>query len=92
MIKTKYNLDVLKPHHPSSDMVARALLQIEGAKAVKVSVDELDQKTASLHIEIEGIDLNLDLISETLEELNCALHSVDEVICEKITDEQNSII
>ncbi|MBY8981744.1 MAG: DUF211 domain-containing protein [Candidatus Lokiarchaeota archaeon] len=91
MLKTKYNLDVLKPHHPSSDMVARALLEIEGSKAVRISVDELDQKTASLHIEIEGIDLSLDKISRALEELNCALHSVDEVVFEKI-DETDDVI
>ncbi|MBY9007878.1 MAG: DUF211 domain-containing protein [Candidatus Lokiarchaeota archaeon] len=84
MLKIKYNLDVLKPHHPSSDIVARTLLAIRGASFVKVSVDELDQKTASLHIEIEGFDLDIDIIIKTLEELNCALHSVDEVVCEKV--------
>lgn len=91
MLKIKYNLDVLKPHHPSSDIVARSLLEIKGTSFVRVSVDELDQRTASLHIEIEGIDLDLDVISKTLEELNCALHSVDEVVAEKLVDSDDSI-
>ncbi|TFF95872.1 MAG: hypothetical protein EU544_01835 [Promethearchaeota archaeon] len=79
-MKITYFLDVLKPHQPSSDIVARTLMKINGVKKVKIQVDELDQKTASLHIKVEGIDIILEDIDKTLEDLNCALHSVDEVI------------
>jgi uncharacterized protein len=82
-LKIEYYLDVLKPHQPSSDMVARALMGMKGVTEVRVSVDELDQKTASLHIKVVGKNITLDEIQATLEELNCALHSVDEVVCEE---------
>ncbi|MGQ4872861.1 MAG: DUF211 domain-containing protein [Promethearchaeota archaeon] len=82
-MKIEYFLDVLKPHQPGSDIVARTLVNIKGVKKVTVKVDELDQKTASLHIKIEGIDVSLEDIEKTLEDMNCALHSVDEVIYEK---------
>jgi hypothetical protein len=49
-MKIAYFLDVLKPHMPGSDLVARSLMGIEGVRNVRVSVDELDQKTASLHL------------------------------------------
>jgi len=86
MFKTEYFLDVLKPHQPSSDIIAHALMEIDGISEVRVNVDELDQKTASLHIKVVGIDLDIDLIRAKLEELNCALHSVDEVKMYKIQD------
>ncbi|MEJ2251462.1 MAG: DUF211 domain-containing protein [Candidatus Lokiarchaeota archaeon] len=87
-MKIAYFLDVLKPHMPGSDLVARSLMNIKGVKNVRVSVDELDQKTASLHIKVEGYDIVLDDITSILEELNCALHSVDEVICEREPGEE----
>ena len=82
-MKVEFLLDVLKPHQPDSYFVAQQLMQIEGVKRVRVKVDELDQKTASLHINIEGINLSLEKIADQLAGINCALHSVDEVICEE---------
>lgn len=82
-MKVEFLLDVLKPHQPDSYFVAQQLMQIEGVKKVRVKVDELDQKTASLHIHIEGINLSLEKVSDQLAGINCALHSVDEVICEE---------
>jgi hypothetical protein len=58
-------------------------MQVEGVKRVRVKVDELDQRTASLHINVEGNNLSLEDIAEKLTGINCALHSVDEVICEE---------
>ena len=82
-MKVEYDLDVLKPHQPSIDLVARTIMEIEGTTKVRIKVDELDQKTTSLHIKIEGINLSLDKIVEVLNSMNCALHSVDEVVCEE---------
>jgi hypothetical protein len=61
-------------------------MEVEGIDKVIVKVDELDQKTASLHIKIEGWDIDIDTISAKLEELNCALHSVDEVVIERVKE------
>ena len=82
-MKVEFLLDVLKPHQPDSYFVAQELMKINGVTKVRVKVDELDQKTASLHINIEGNNLSLEDISEGLGKLNCALHSIDEVICEE---------
>lgn len=81
-MKVAYYLDILKPHMPSVDLVARTLMEIEGMTQVRIKVDELDQKTASLHISIEGNDISLETVTEVLSSMNCALHSVDEVIYE----------
>ena len=82
-MKVEYYLDILKPHQPGVDLVARTLMKINGVTRVRIKVDELDQKTASLHMNIEGINLSLDEIIEVLGSMNCALHSVDEVNIEE---------
>lgn len=82
-MKVEYYLDILKPHQPSIDLVARTLMKIDGVTKVSVKVDELDHKTASLHINIVGNNLSFEEITEILDSLNCALHSVDEVQMEE---------
>ncbi|MFX0036471.1 MAG: DUF211 domain-containing protein [Candidatus Hermodarchaeota archaeon] len=82
-MRVQYDLDILKPHAPGVDLVARTLMEINGVTKVRVKVDELDQKTASLHVNIEGTNLSLEKVTEVLGSLNCALHSVDEVVMEE---------
>ena len=82
-MKVQYYLDILKPHQPGVDLVARTLMKINGVTRVQIKVDELDQKTASLHMNIEGTNISLDSITDVLGSMNCALHSVDEVIVEE---------
>ena len=82
-MKVSYQLDVLKPHQPSIDSLARTLEKLTGIKMVEINVEEIDQKTTSLTIIISGSgDMSIDEITETLETNNCALHSVDKVIIE----------
>jgi hypothetical protein len=81
-MRIQYNLDVLKPHQPSSSILAHALKEIEGVTYVHIKVDEIDQKTTSVFIKISGYDIALEAITDKLEEFNCALHSVDEVLIE----------
>jgi hypothetical protein len=82
-MKVEYYLDILKPHQPGVDLVARTLMKINGVTKVHIKVDEIDQKTASLHMNIEGINLSLEEITDVLGTMNCALHSVDEVNLEE---------
>jgi hypothetical protein len=82
-MKVEYYLDILKPHQPGIDLLARTLMNINGVIKVRIKVDELDQKTASLHVNIEGVNISLEEITEVLGSMNCALHSVDEVIVEE---------
>ena len=82
-MKVEYYLDILKPHQPGVDLVARTLMKIDGVTKVSIKVDELDQKTASLHMNIEGTNISLDDITKVLASMNCALHSVDLVNLEE---------
>ncbi|MBY8992054.1 MAG: DUF211 domain-containing protein [Candidatus Lokiarchaeota archaeon] len=82
-MKVRYYLDVLKAHQPGVDLVARNLLKINGATKVCIKVDELDQETASLYINVEGTNLTLNEIIGILDSMNCELHSVDQVDMEK---------
>jgi hypothetical protein len=59
-------------------------METEGVTYVQIKTDEIDQKTTSIFLTIKGTeDLTLDSIKDILESMNCALHSVDEVIIEK---------
>jgi hypothetical protein len=79
-MKVEYTLDVLKPHQPSIDMLARNLEKLTGVKSVEIKVEEIDQKTTSVTIIIAGSgDVSLDEITQHLAENNCALHSVDRI-------------
>ncbi|MHA1195636.1 MAG: DUF211 domain-containing protein [Promethearchaeota archaeon] len=80
----EFDLDVLKPHQPSNYELARALERIPGLTFVQIKTDEIDDRTTSIFINIKGTEeLSLDLIKETLEDMNCALHSVDRVQIDK---------
>jgi len=79
-MKVEYTLDVLKPHQPSIDMLARNLEKLTGVKSVEIKVEEIDQKTTSVTIIIAGSgDVSLDEITQHLAANNCALHSVDRI-------------
>jgi hypothetical protein len=59
-------------------------METEGVTYVQIKTDEIDQKTTSIFLTVKGTEaLTLDLIKDILESMNCALHSVDEVIIEK---------
>ncbi len=58
-------------------------MDINGVSKARIKVNELDQKTASLHICIEGLNLSLEEITVVLASMNCALHSVNEVVFER---------
>ncbi|MHA2289821.1 MAG: DUF211 domain-containing protein [Promethearchaeota archaeon] len=86
MGRIEFDLDVLKPHVPSNYGVAQALEEIPGVMFVQIKTDEIDQKTTSVFITVKGNDeLSLEAIKETLESMNCALHSVDRVQIDKRT-------
>lgn len=80
---TRIILDVLKPHEPSIDMLGIELVKLEGANVtgVNITLDEVDVKTQSVKMIIEGRSLNYPLIRRKLESLNCAIHSLDQVVC-----------
>ena len=79
-----FRLDVLKPHSPDNELIGRTLMETEDVTFVQIKTDEIDQKTTSIFLTIKGTEnLTLDSIRDILESMNCALHSVDEVIIER---------
>jgi len=79
-----FKLDILKPHSPDNELIGRTLMETEGVTFVQIKTDEIDQKTTSIFLTIKGTEnLTLEIVKTTLESMNCALHSVDEVIIEK---------
>lgn len=72
-------LDVLKPHHPSSLDFAKAIADQGTQCKVKITVEEVDEKTESVILVIEGEDIPFDAIVDTIKNLGGSLHSIDAV-------------
>jgi hypothetical protein len=70
-------LDVLKPHEPNALEFARALA-LPGYR-VHLRVEEVDEKTETLVVTVEGQKIDLELVRATIDELGGSLHSIDEV-------------
>lgn len=72
-------LDVLKPHHPNALDFARTLAGQGDGYRVNLTVAEMDEKTETLVVVIEGEDIQFDLIEEAIATMGGSLHSIDEV-------------
>ena len=81
-------LDVLKPHNPILPYLAIQIANLPNINGVNISLMEIDKDTESIKITIEGEAINFGLLREKLEEWNCAIHSIDQVVAgAKITEE-----
>jgi len=72
-------LDVLKPHHPSALDFAKAIADQKNQCNVKLTVEEVDEKTESITLVIDGEDILFDAILDTIKNLGGSLHSIDGV-------------
>ena len=72
-------LDVLKPHHPNALDFTAALADQVNNTQIKLSVVEVDEKTESVILEIDGNDIDFAAISEHIIALGGSIHSIDEV-------------
>jgi hypothetical protein len=85
-------LDVLKPHEPTNVEVASAIGDIRDVDGVNLSLYEVDQQTENVKITVEGIDVDYDLVLQTIENLGGVVHSVDEIIAgKKIVEEEETL-
>ena len=75
----KLMLDVLKPHTPSGLDFASALAEQGPDYRVTFTVQEVDEKTETVIIIIEGQDIQFERIVETISEQGASLHSIDQV-------------
>ncbi|MCG7968944.1 MAG: DUF211 domain-containing protein [Candidatus Thiodiazotropha taylori] len=71
-------LDVLKPHTPNVLDFSRHLAE-HGSHRVKTCVVEMDDKTETLQLVIEGEDIDFEGIQQVISENGASLHSIDEV-------------
>jgi hypothetical protein len=72
-------LDVLKPHHPDVLEFARTIAGQGSDYLVKLRVVEMDDKTETLEVVIEGPDIRLEPVVAAITELGGSLHSIDGV-------------
>ena len=72
-------LDVLKPHEPTVIEYADKITELDGITGLTVNVMEIDNKTQSIEISVEGDDVPYEGIREIIEALGGAVHSVDQV-------------
>ncbi|MEJ1409131.1 MAG: DUF211 domain-containing protein [Candidatus Sedimenticola sp. (ex Thyasira tokunagai)] len=72
-------LDVLKPHQPNALDFSSALADLGTDYRVKLTVTEVDKKTESTIVTIEGADINFKNIQTAIEKMGASVHSIDEV-------------
>jgi hypothetical protein len=79
-------LDILKPHHPDVLELARAIAACGPDYRVLLTVLEMDDKTETLEVTVEGASLDMDRIREAISDLGGSLHSIDEVEVQSVPD------
>jgi hypothetical protein len=79
-------LDILKPHHPDVLELARAIAACGPDYRVLLTVLEMDDKTETLAVSVEGASLDMDRIREAISDLGGSLHSIDEVEVQSVPD------
>jgi hypothetical protein len=75
-------LDVLKPHTPSLPVFATFLAELKGVENVEVSLVEMDERTESLGVILQGDDINYDGLKAHMGKQGAVIHSVDKVTVE----------
>jgi len=72
-------LDVLKPHQPNALEFSQAIAKAGGDYRVCTTVLEVDEKTETLQVVVEGDAIDFDAIQSEISNLGGSLHSIDEV-------------
>ena len=76
-------LDILKPRNPSLPEFAIYLGELTGITKVDVTMIEMDDRTESLKVVIEGTGIKFDELKEHIEKQSATIHSIDQIIVEK---------
>jgi hypothetical protein len=76
-------LDVLKPHQPPLPEFSLFLGQLDGIERVNVTLVEMDERTQTLRIIIDG-NINYAGLRDHMAIQGAVIHSVDRVIVEDI--------
>ena len=84
----RLSLDILKPHHPDVLELARAIAACGTDYRVLLTVLEMDDKTETLEVTVEGTSLDMDRIREAISGLGGSLHSIDTVEVQAVPDDE----
>lgn len=80
MVKVKrLVLDILKPHQPNGLEFASTLAEQSPDCYIKLSVEEVDERTETVVLIITGGNIQFDVISGTINDMGGTIHSIDEV-------------
>ena len=79
VVVRKVVLDVLKPHQPGAVEFSRAIAQVGSDYCVRLTVIEMDEKTETLQLEIEGGSVDLAAVEAAISSMGASLHSIDQV-------------
>jgi hypothetical protein len=81
-------LDVLKPHQPTTLVLADELGDLDGIHGVDITLIEIDNKVENIKITLEGDDVDSQDVSEVVQDAGGSIHSIDKVSAGKrIIDE-----
>lgn len=72
-------LDVLKPHQPSCLDLARAIAAIGDDYRVCLTVNEVDENTETIQVEVSGGAVDFEQVQAAITGMGAALHSIDAV-------------
>jgi hypothetical protein len=72
--------------------VAKELYKVDGVKAVRITVDDVDVDVLGLAIVVEGVDIDYDKLEETLEKVGGVVHSIDEVVVGEYVPEAGTTV
>lgn len=72
-------LDVLKPHQPNAIEFSKAIARVGGDYRVRLSVIEMDERTETLQIVVEGNAIDFEAVVSAISDQGGSLHSIDEV-------------
>ena len=72
-------LDVLKPHVPDCINFTSAIAEKCPGATIELTVDEVDEKTESVILYIDGENLDYETISKVITNLGGSVHSIDKV-------------
>ena len=87
-------LDVLKPHSPNMQEIAKQLADLDGVDGVDMSLIEMDQKVENVKITCEGDSIIYDDVEEVIKANGATIHSVDKIsvgtsLIEEVTTHQD---
>ena len=70
-------LDVLKPHQPNALDFCQEIARLGADYQVCLSVEEMDENTQTLQLEVRGNAIELEPIEAKIADMGASVHSID---------------